>query len=148
MAIKLKASKRENLQGSVTNQLREDGFIPAILYGREKEASTISVNRLELVKTLRDEGRNAIITLDIENGETVDVMLHEYQMHPIKDVILHADFYVVDLSEAMDVEVQLRLEGEEQGSKDGGIIQQPLYVHQDRTKPNEQPEHIRVENTE
>ena len=70
MAIKLKASKRENLQKSVTNQLREDGFIPAVLYGREKEASTISVNRIELVKTLREEGRNAIITLDIENGET------------------------------------------------------------------------------
>ncbi|HLQ97613.1 MAG TPA: 50S ribosomal protein L25/general stress protein Ctc [Candidatus Dormibacteraeota bacterium] len=148
MAIKLKASKRENLQGSVTNQLREDGFIPAILYGREKEASTISVNRLELVKTLRDEGRNAIITLDIENGETVDVMLHEYQMHPIKDVILHADFYVVDLSEAMDVEVPLRLEGEAQGSKDGGILQQPLYVLQVRAKPNEIPEEITVDVSE
>lgn len=145
MAIKLKASKRENLQKSVTNQLREDGFIPAVLYGREKEASTISVNRIELVKTLREEGRNAIMTLDIENGETVDVMLHEYQMHPIKDVILHADFYVVDLSEEMDVEVPLRLEGEAQGSKDGGILQQPLYVLQVRAKPNEIPDEITVD---
>lgn len=145
MAIKLKATKRENLQGSVTNQLREDGFIPAVLYGREKEASTIAVNRLELVKTLRDEGRNAIISLDIENGETVDVMLHEYQMHPIKDLILHADFYVVDLSEAMDVEVPLRLEGEAQGSRDGGILQQPLFVLQVRAKPNEIPEEITVD---
>jgi len=148
MAIKLKATKRENLQGSVTNQLREDGFIPAVLYGREKEASTIAVNRLELVKTLRDEGRNAIISLDIENGETVDVMLHEYQMHPIKDLILHADFYVVDLSEAMDVEVPLRLEGEAQGSRDGGILQQPLFVLQVRAKPNEIPEEITVDVSE
>src|SRR5690625_255505 len=148
MAIKLKATKRENLQGSVTNQLREDGFIPAVLYGREKEASTIAVNRLELVKTLRDEGRNAIISLDIENGETVDVMLHEYQMHPIKDLILHADFYVVDLSEAMDVEVPLRLEGEAQGSREGGILQQPLFVLQVRAKPNEIPEEITVDVSE
>lgn len=145
MAIKLKAKKRENLQGSVTNQLREDGFIPAVLYGRVKEATTIAVDRLELVKTLRDEGRNAIISLDIENGETVDVMLHEYQMHPIKDLILHADFYVVDLSEEMDVEVPLRLEGEAQGSKDGGILQQPLFVLQVRAKPNEIPEEITVD---
>ena len=145
MAIKLKATKRENLQGSVTNQLREDGFIPAVLYGKEKEAISISVNRLELFKTLRDEGRNAIISLDIENGETVDVMLHEYQMHPVKDLILHADFYIVDLSEAMDVEVPLRLEGEAQGSKDGGILQQPLFVLQVRAKPNEIPEEIAVD---
>lgn len=145
MAIKLKATKRENLQGSVTNQLREEGFIPAVLYGKEKEASTIAVNRLDLIKTLRDEGRNAIISLDIENGETVDVMLHEYQMHPIKDLILHADFYVVDLSEAMDVEVPLRLEGEAQGSRDGGILQQPLFVLQVRAKPNEIPDEITVD---
>ena len=145
MAIKLKATKRENLQGSVTNQLREEGFIPAVLYGKEKEATSISIDRLELFKTLRDEGRNAIISLDIENGETVDVMLHEYQMHPVKDLILHADFYVVNLSEAMDVEVPLRLEGEAQGSRDGGILQQPLFVLQVRAKPNEIPEEITVD---
>src|SRR5690625_5508348 len=75
-------------------------------------------------------------------------MLHEYQMHPIKDVILHADFYVVDLSEAMDVEVPLRLEREAQGSKDGGILQQPLYVLQVRAKPNEIPEEITVDVSE
>lgn len=145
MAIKLKATKRENLQGSVTNQLREEGFIPAVLYGKGKEANTISVNRLELIKTLRDEGRNAVISLDIENGDTVDVMLHDYQTHPVKDLILHADFYVVDLSEAMDVEVPLHLEGEAQGSKDGGILQQPLYVLQVRAKPNEIPEEISID---
>lgn len=145
MAVKIKATKREDLKGSTTNQLREDGFIPAVVYGKEKEAKSVSVNRLELVKTLRDEGRNAIITLDIENDISVDVMLHEYQMHPLKDVILHADFYMIDLSEAMDVEVPLRLEGEAQGSKDGGILQQPLYVLQVRAKPNEIPDEIAID---
>jgi large subunit ribosomal protein L25 len=145
MAIELKAKKRDNLQGSVTKQLREDGFIPAIVYGKEKEAKTVSVNRLELIKTLRDEGRNAIISLEIENDGKVDVMLHEYQMHPMKDIILHADFYIIDLSEAMDVEVPLRLEGEAQGSKDGGTLQQPLFVLQVRAKPNEIPDEIAID---
>lgn len=145
MAVKLKATKREDLKSSTTSQLREDGFIPAVVYGKEKEAKSIYVNRLELLKKLRDEGRNAIITLDIENDAPVDVMLHEYQMHPLKDLVLHADFYMIDLSEAMDVEVPLRLEGEAIGSRDGGILQQPLFVLQVRAKPNEIPEEIAVD---
>lgn len=145
MAVKIKATLRKELKSSTTNQLREEGFIPAVVYGKEKEAKSVSVNRLELVKTLRDEGRNAIITLEIENDISVDVMLHEYQMHPLRDIILHADFYMINLSEAMDVEVPLRLEGEAQGSKDGGILQQPLYVLQVRAKPNEIPDEIAID---
>lgn len=144
MAVKLKATQRNDLKGSTTKRIRESGFIPAVLYGKDKETKSISVNYADLVKTVREEGRNAIISLDIEDGSTVEVMLQEYQIHPIKNEILHVDFYVVDLTEAMDVEVPLRLEGEAQGSKDGGILQQPLYVLQVRAKPNEIPEEITI----
>lgn len=147
MAVKLKAAKREDLKSSVTKQLREDGQIPAVVYGKEKEAKTISVDSLALIKTVRDEGRNAVISLDIADDSAVDVMLHEYQMHPLKDEVIHADFYMIDLSEEMDVEVPLRLEGEAQGSKDGGILQQPLYELQVRAKPHAIPEEITVDIT-
>jgi len=147
MAVKLKAAKREDLKSSVTKQLREDGQIPAVVYGKEKEAKTISVDSLALIKTVRDEGRNAVISLDIAGDSAVDVMLHEYQMHPLKDEVIHADFYMIDLSEEMDVEVPLRLEGEAQGSKDGGILQQPLYELQVRAKPHAIPEEITVDIT-
>jgi len=147
MAVKLKAAKREDLKSSVTKQLRESGQIPAVVYGKEKEAKTISVDSLALIKTVRDEGRNAVISLDIADDSAVDVMLHEYQMHPLKDEVIHADFYMIDLSEEMDVEVPLRLEGEAQGSKDGGILQQPLYELQVRAKPHEIPEEITVDIT-
>lgn len=144
MAITLKASKRENLTRATTNQLRRDGFIPAVVYGQEEGPISISVNNLELLKTVRDEGRNAIIGLDVENGEKVDVMLHEYQTHPVKGEVIHADFYVVDMSEEMDVAVPLTLEGEAVGAKEGGILQQPLFELQVRAKPRDIPEEIVV----
>src|SRR5699024_1724381 len=102
------------------------------------------LDSIELVKTVRDEGRNAIISLDIEGESPVDVMLHEYQMDPIKEELIHADFYIVDMSEEMDVEVSLRLDGEAEGVRDGGVLQQPLYVLQVRAKPREIPEQISV----
>ncbi|AIF41991.1 50S ribosomal protein L25/general stress protein Ctc [Virgibacillus sp. SK37] len=145
MAVKLKATKREDLTKSTTKQIRNEGRVPAVIYGKAKDAKSISVDSVELVKTVRDEGRNAIISLDIENEKPVDVMLHEYQIDPLRDELVHADFYIVNMSQEMDVEVPLRLEGEAQGSKDGGVLQQPLYELQVRAKPGDIPEEIVVD---
>lgn len=145
MAVTLKATQREDHKHSTTKQLRVSGQVPAVLYGKKDEARSIAINSIELVKTVRDEGRNAIISLEVENGETVDVMLHEYQMDSIKDELIHADFYVVNMQQEMDVEVPLRLEGEAQGAKDGGVLQQPLYELQVRAKPADIPEEITVD---
>src|SRR5690625_4293754 len=124
MAISLKAKAREDLTRGATKQIRQEEFIPAVVYGKDKDARTVSVQYMELLKTVRDEGRNAIISLDIENGSKVDVMLHEYQTDPVKGDVIHADFYVVDMSEEMDVTVTLQLEGEPEGAREGGILQQ------------------------
>lgn len=144
MAITLQAKQREDLTRAATNEVRREGFIPAVVYGNKKESLTISVSNIELLKTLRDEGRNAIISLEVENGETVDVMLHEYQTDPIRGEIIHADFYIIDLTEEMDVEVPVRLEGTPMGVRDGGVLQQPLYELQIRVKPRDIPEEIEV----
>lgn len=145
MTITLKAKARNDHRRSATKKFRREGFVPAVVYGKDKETKSVAVNSIELVKTVRDEGRNAIISLDIENDEQIDVMLHDYQMDPIKDELLHADFYIVDMSEEMDVEVALRLEGEPQGATEGGILQQPLYALQVRAKPGDIPEEITVD---
>ncbi|MFD1039882.1 50S ribosomal protein L25/general stress protein Ctc [Virgibacillus byunsanensis] len=145
MAVTLKATKRNSYAKSATRQIRESGHVPAVVYGKEKESKSIAVNSIDLVKTVRDEGRNAIISLDIEGDKPVDVMLHEYQMDPLKDELEHVDFYIVNMSEEMDVEVALNLEGEAIGTKDGGVLQQPLYELQVRAKPADIPEEISVD---
>lgn len=148
MAITLKASKREDLTRSKTKQLRNEGQIPAVVYGKDKETTTVSVDNIDLLKTLRNEGRNAIITLDIENAESVDVMLHEYQTDSIKDTIIHVDFYIVDMSEEMEVSVPIRIEGEAAGVKDGGIMQQPEMEVLIKVKPGDIPEDITIDVSE
>lgn len=148
MAVKLKAALREDHTKSATKQIRESGRVPSVVYGKEKDTKSISVNSIELVKTVRDEGRNAIISLDVENDKPVDVMLHDYQTDPLKDEVIHADFYIVDMSEEMDVEVPLNLTGEAPGAKEGGVLQQPMYELQVRAKPADIPEEISVDVSE
>ncbi|MFZ3578494.1 50S ribosomal protein L25/general stress protein Ctc [Virgibacillus sp. DJP39] len=145
MTVKLKAVSRENQAHSALKGIRESGLVPGVVYGKAKESKSIAVDSIELVKTVRDEGRNAIISLDIENDSSVDVMLHDYQMNPIKDELVHVDFYIVNMSEEMDVEVPLHLVGEAQGSKDGGVLQQPMYELQVRAKPGDIPEEISID---
>lgn len=141
MSVSLKASKRENLTRSENRILRESGQVPGIVYGKEKDAQTISVDEVELVKVIRSEGRNAVLSLDIDSGNKVDVLFHEYQVDPLKGELIHVDFYMADMSQAIDVTVPLRLEGEPKQ----GILQQPLFELQVRAKPNDIPEEITVD---
>lgn len=144
MAVKLKADKRENNTKSYIRGLREEGVIPAIVYGNGKEPISVAVDSVDLLKTVRDEGKNAVISLDIK-GESVDVMLHDYQTDPLKASLVHADFYVVNMSEARNVEVPIQLEGEAPGSNEGGVLQQPLYDLEISAKPNDIPDQITVD---
>lgn len=148
MAVKLKATLRDDLKHSATKQIRQSGHVPGVVYGKEKDTKAIAVNSMDLLKTVRDEGRNAIISLDVEQDSPVDVMLHDYQMDPLKDELIHIDFYMIDMSEEMDVEVPLHLEGEAIGAKEGGVLQQPLYELQVRAKPNNIPDQITVDVSE
>ncbi|VVM31867.1 50S ribosomal protein L25/general stress protein Ctc [Terribacillus sp. AE2B 122] len=144
MAVKLKADKRENNTKSYIRGLREEGIIPAVVYGNGKDPVSVAVDSVDLLKTVRDQGKNAIISLDVK-GDTVDVMLHDYQTDSLKGSLVHADFYVVNMSEARNVEVPIQLEGEAPGSSEGGVLQQPLYDLEISAKPNDIPDQITVD---
>src|SRR5690625_4636588 len=144
MSLTIKAQERNNLKKSHTKSLRENGFIPAVVYGKGKDPVTVAVNNIELVKKVRDEGRNAVFSLVLEGGGSYNVLLYDYQMDQIKNELIHADFYQVDATTEVDVEVNVQLEGEAKGTKDGGVIQQTLYTINVRTTPTNIPEVITV----
>ncbi|MDY0404043.1 50S ribosomal protein L25/general stress protein Ctc [Virgibacillus sp. 179-BFC.A HS] len=145
MATTLKAVKRQDHKSSTTKKLRWNGQVPGIVYGKNKENTSIALDSVALVKAVRDNGRNAIFQLAIDSEKPVQVMVHDSQMEPIKDELLHVDFYIVDMKEEMDVEVALNLTGEAPGAKTGGVLQQPLYELQVRAKPGDIPEEIAVD---
>lgn len=144
MAVTLKAKERKDLTKSATKEIRRIGDIPGIVYGKHIEPMTISVNNNELMKTIREEGRNAIINLDIEGKEAVDVLLQDYQTDTVKGNIIHVDFFAVDLTEEIDVEVPVRLQGDAIGVKEGGVLQQPVVELEIRVKPKDIPDEIVV----
>ncbi|MGF7015764.1 50S ribosomal protein L25/general stress protein Ctc [Ornithinibacillus bavariensis] len=141
MSVTLKAMKREDHAKSATKKLRKSGQVPSVVYGKEKESKSIAVDGMELMKTVRDEGKNAIISLNIEGEAPVNVMLHEYQTDKLKGQVIHADFFVLNMEQEMDTAVPVRLIGE----PENGVVQQPLFEVQVRAKPTDIPSEITID---
>ncbi|MCY9220192.1 50S ribosomal protein L25, partial [Bacillus licheniformis] len=90
MAI-LKAEERTDSRRSSLRRIRQSGYVPGVIYGRNLENKSVALDSIELLKILRAEGKNTIINLDI-NGDQHSVMVTELQTDPLKDSIVHADF--------------------------------------------------------
>jgi large subunit ribosomal protein L25 len=142
----LQAVKRTEFTNSAKRKIRESGEIPAIIYGKSIESKSITVNSIELMKTLREEGKNTIINLSVD-GSSYAVMLYDLQTNPMKNEIVHADFHVVDMQADIQVEVPINLIGDAQGVRDGGVLQQPLYEVTINVKPGKIPQTIEVDIT-
>lgn len=140
----LQAMKRTEFTNSAKRKVRESGKIPAIIYGKAKESQPVALDSIELIKTLRDEGKNTVLHLDVD-GSSHAVMLYDMQTDPLKNEIIHADFHIVDMQADVQVEVPVHLTGEAQGVKDGGVLQQSLHEVTITAKPGNIPQSIDVD---
>ncbi|MBM7580650.1 50S ribosomal protein L25/general stress protein Ctc [Jeotgalibacillus terrae] len=147
MSSVLKATKREGFKHSDLTALRSAGKLPAVVYGYKVENTSISVDEIDLVKTIREVGRNGIIELDIE-GNKQKVVLSDYQSDFLKDEIIHADFLAVNMSEELTVDVTVHVVGEAEGAREGGVVQTVLHELSISAKPNDIPESFEVDVTD
>ncbi|MEI1419774.1 50S ribosomal protein L25/general stress protein Ctc [Bacillus cabrialesii] len=140
----LTAKERTDFTRSSLRNIRTSGHVPGIIYGKNTENKPVSLDSVELIKTLRDEGKNTVLTLDV-GGKQHSVMVTDLQTDPLKNEITHADFQVVNMSEDIEVEVPIHLTGEAIGVKNGGVLQQPLYELTVKAKPKAIPQTIEAD---
>ncbi len=134
-------SKKEN------TSLRAKGFVPAVVYGYKTDSKAIAVEEIELIKVLREVGRNGVMKLDVD-GKTINAVLTDYQQDPIKGQILHADFLAINMSEELEVAVRVTPVGDAVGVKEGGSLTQPNREVTVKVKPSDIPDHIEVDVSE
>lgn len=140
----LKATERASERRSQLRELREQGGIPAVVYGYRIENTPITINMGDFMKTMREVGRNGVIGLDL-GGKKLNVILHEYQEDPIKKEVIHADFLAVDMSQEIEASVRVELSEDAEGVRDGGVLQQIMHEMAVTAKPDEIPEAIQVD---
>src|SRR5579863_7149124 len=92
--ILVSAKGRTERGKNAARRLRSEGLIPGVVYGGKGENLTVAVDPKTLHKVLRSErGRNTILKLDIADHGSTNAILKSWQVDPIKENFLHADFY-------------------------------------------------------
>ena len=127
-ALDLKADPRKRGKGHA-KELRGEGLIPAVVYGKDVDSQLIQIEARTLDKVLSEAGTHQLISLQIGGKQPVMTLAREIQRDPIKRDYLHVDFFTVKMDEKVHAEVPLILVGEAPAiEQHGGILTQGLDV--------------------
>jgi len=142
--IELKAEMRTVLGGKV-RQLRRSGYIPAVLYGKGQKAVNLQVGGKDFAKVLKEAGESTLIYVNV-GKESYPTIIHDVSRDPVKDGIIHADFYKVNLSEKIKTEVPVVFIGESPAVKDfSGIFVRNINELEVEALPQNLPHEITID---
>src|SRR5262249_50750702 len=111
--ISISAKARDERGKNAARRIRREGLIPAVVYGGKGDTMTVAVDPKSLQKVLRSEsGRNTILKLDIGGKGATNAILKSWQVDPIREHFLHADFYRIAMDVAIRVTVPIAAKGE------------------------------------
>ena len=147
MSVVLKAEKRAVRPRSIRTKLRAEGRVPSAVHGNKMENISFSVDAHELDKAIRENGLNAVFTLDLD-GKKISTLLQDYQLDTFSREWIHAQFLAVDMNEEVEVEAELVLVGTSKGVKAGGVLEQNIYTVMVSATPDKLPERVEVDITE
>lgn len=132
---------RANLGKSEAKRLREQGNVPCVLYGSDEQVHFYAPMILfrELVYTPEVH----FVHLDIEGSE-YRCILQDIQFHPVSDVILHADFLMLNDKKPIKMEVPAHFVGKAPGIAQGGKLVRKTRKLWVKALPPNMPAHIDV----
>ena len=140
-SITIKGSQRESVGKAASKALRNAGQVPCVLYGGDNVLH-FSAPELAFKNIVYTPN---VYTAAIElNGKTYDAILQDIQFDPITDKIIHIDFYQLNKSKEITIEVPIQIEGTSPGIMAGGtlrIVNRKLKV---KALPDNLPDFVPV----
>jgi large subunit ribosomal protein L25 len=144
----LDAESRSDKGKGASRRLRRAGRVPAIIYGGNKDAESISLDHAQITHRLGNEAfYSHILTINVD-GKPQEAILRDLQRHPVKPVILHMDFNRISQDRAIHVRVPLHFLNEEKciGVKQqGGAVSKMVTELEVSCLPKDLPEFINVD---
>ena len=141
----LTATKRSKTDKLVT--VRNNGMVPAVVYGARVENTSISVSSIDFIKAFKEAGESSTLMLDIE-CKKIDVLIHDVQVDPVKGFPIHVDFLAIDMSKPVEVQVPLEFIGVAPAEKSGlGSLMKVLHEVHIEALPKDLPHAITVDIT-
>jgi len=135
--INFEVDFREKGTDSSLRIVRDEGYIPGILYGYNHANHPIKINQKNFSKHLKEHGKSGIFKINLGN-EQVYVKINETQR----------DLQSIEMNKFVAMSVPLHFFGQALGVKNGGTVQQILRDVKVRALPTAIPESIHVNITE
>lgn len=144
----LKAAPRARTGSGRLNQMRREGWVPSVIYGRGTENINLKVDAKTFADVLaHSSSENILVNLEIEGHGTRLAFLQAIQHDSLSGVTLHADFRAIDENTAIVAHIPTHLNGECVGVKAGGLVEQYVHAIEISCLPNDLPETIEVDIT-
>jgi large subunit ribosomal protein L25 len=126
----LTVTKRKRMGKSGAREIRKEGNVPAVLYGKGTEPLSLVINPSELKTALSTEaGENTLLDIRVKDGEAETPrlsLLREVQYDYLTSKPIHFDFQALDMKQNITVTVPVQLEGRPVGVKEGGVLEEVL----------------------
>jgi len=142
--VNLSAKIRKDF-GKKVEKIRQEGILPAVLYGPKTENISLEVDLKEFEKAYREAGESSLIEVKVDK-KTFLVLIHAVEIDIISQKPIHIDFYQPNLDEEIEAAVPLVFEGESPAVKDlGGTLVKNIYELEVKALPQNLPHEIKVD---
>ncbi|BEG99139.1 50S ribosomal protein L25/general stress protein Ctc [Bacteroides sedimenti] len=118
-SFEISGSLRNEFGKKGSKAIRKTDSVPCVLYGQGEVVHFTVTN--DSLRNLVYSPDIYLVNLDID-GKKVKAIMKDIQFHPVKDNILHVDFYQIDEAKPIVMEVPVSLEGLAEGVKAGGKL--------------------------
>ena len=146
----IQVAPRQGTGKGAARSLRREGKVPAVIYGRGRDAEAVTVDTITLNRLLaQTAAATTIVDVTVGDKAPVKALIREIQRNPVRPGdIIHLDLYEVHADEKIIVEVPVKLIGIPEGVKNfGGVLDHIMHSLSIRVFPADITEHLDVDVT-
>jgi large subunit ribosomal protein L25 len=137
----LHAAPRNRTGSGSLKQMRREGWLPCVVYGRGVENHNVKIDARNFATLLKESASdNILVNLQIGEEATILAFLQALQHNPLTGSVLHVDFRAVDENTEITAQLPVELVGDSVGVHAGGVLEQILYNLEIRCLPKDLPE--------
>lgn len=144
----LKAASRARTGSGRLNQMRREGWLPSVIYGRGADNKNLKVDAKTFAELIaHSSSDNIVVNLEVEGEGTRLAFLQAIQHDPLTGAAVHADFLAIDENTEITAHIPAHLNGEAPGVKAGGVIEQYVHAIEITCLPADLPDTIEIDIT-
>jgi len=140
----IQANLRTEVGKNKIKYIRTQGYVPAVIYGHNKETRSIKLDRKQMDRFLMYHTKGS--TLDVEiNGKAAMVVLKDFQRRGLKDQLIHVDFQELSANETVKIPVPILVKNREYIERIGAVLEDHLTEIEIEALPSDLIEHVYVD---